>query len=234
MHRSRFGVLARTALAAAAMLLATAGTQAAADAAEDLLSGKPLLRVVTFEQAPVLDGLLDDPCWAAAEPAEPFWHFQTGAQSQHGTWAKMGIDETCIYVAFHCAEEEMERLEAVSLPPDSMSVHAHDHVEFFFMPDALAGPAYHFSVDVGGNRHDEVGSDGSWGCDWQAAVRLAEDHWTVEMHIPREAVGLTEPQMSLANFCRTRRLTPGESEGRMREDLPAPPPPPSVGAASCG
>jgi len=146
-----------------------------------------------------------------ARIATPFRHFQTGVQSKHDTWAKTGIDREHLYVAFHCAEAEMGKLTGGSLPPDSMSVYARDHVELFFMPDALKPTYYHFSVDVTGNRHDERGSDGSWGCDWQAAVGRGTDAWTVEMRIPRKAIGLEEPQMSLANFCRTRRIAPGET-----------------------
>ncbi len=205
----------RTVVTAAALVLTIAGTQfvlaAPDDEQQNLLAGKPLLHVATFEQAPELDGVLDDPAWQAAELATPFWHFQAGVQAAHHTWARMGIDEDHLYVAFRCAEAEMARLNAEKLPPDSLSVYANDHVEFFFMPDALGGPYYHFSVDVGGNRHDELGSDSSWDCDWQAAVHLGEDAWAIEMRILREAVGLDDPRMSLANFCRTRRLAPSET-----------------------
>ena len=207
--------LTRTVVTAAVLLLAISGTRSALGAPDDepqnLLAGKPLLHVATFEQAPDLDGVLDDPGWSTAEAGGPFWHFQAGGRAKYDTWAKMGIDEDYVYVAFRCAEAEMAKLKAEKLPPDSMSVYANDHVEFFFMPDALGGPFYHFSVDAGGNRHDELDSDGSWGCDWQAAVGLGEDAWAVEMRIPRKAVGLDDPQMSLANFCRTRRLAPGET-----------------------
>ena len=205
----------RTVVTAAVLLLAASGTQSVLAAPEgeqqSLLTEKPLLRVATFGQAPNLDGVLDDPAWSTARPATPFWHYQAGVQSEHDTWAKIGIDNDHLYVAFHCAEAEMAKLKAEKLPPDSLSVYANDHVEFFFMPDALGGPYYHFSADVGGNRHDELASDGSWGCEWDAAVRLGTDAWSVEMRIPRRAVGLSDPQMSLANFCRTRRLAPPET-----------------------
>ena len=205
----------RAVVTAAVLLLAVSGTQSVLAAPDDeqqsLLTAKPLLHVATFEQAPDLDGVLDDPGWSTAELATPFWHFQTGVQAKYDTWAKMGIDKDYMYVAFRCAEAEMAKLKAEKLPLDSMSVYAHDHVELFLMPDALGGAYYHFSVDVGGNRHDELASDGSWGCEWDAAVRLGADAWSVEMRIPRQAVGLSDPQMSLANFCRTRRLAPGET-----------------------
>ncbi len=200
---------------AAVLLLAASTTQSTLAAPDDgrqnLLAEKPLLHIRTFEQAPELNGALDDPCWSAAQPATPFWHYQTGEQAGHDTSAKMGIDADRVYVAFRCEEAEMASLKPEKLPPDSLSVFANDHVEFFFMPDALAGPFYHFAVDIGGNRYDEMGSDGSWGCDWQAAVQLGKDAWTVEMRIPRAAIGLDDPQMSLVNFCRTRRLAPVES-----------------------
>ncbi|MCE5218821.1 hypothetical protein LLH03_17545 [bacterium] len=201
--------------AVAALLLMLAGVQSSLAAAEqsdvNLLVDKPLLHVATFSQAPKLDGLLDDLCWSTAQQSGPFWHFQTGEASRNDTWAKMGIDRDYLYVAFRCAEAEMAKLKADKLPPDSMSLFANDHIEFFLMPDALGAIYYHFSVDVAGNRHDELGNGGDWTCDWQAAVNLAGDSWTVEMRLPRKAIGLTDPQMSLANFCRTRRLEPAET-----------------------
>ena len=96
----------RMVVTAAALLLAAAGMQlvlaAPDDEQQNLLAGKPLLDVATFEQAPELDGVLDDPCWQAAELATPFWHFQAGVQAAYDTWAKMGIDEDHLYVAFRC------------------------------------------------------------------------------------------------------------------------------------
>lgn len=203
------------ALGAVAVLLAASGGPLLAtpneDRHADLLADKPLLHVAAFGQAPTVDGAIEEQVWAEAEVATPFSHFQEGVPAKHPTWARMGFDAESVYVAFRCEETEMARLRADRLPADSMALFANDHVELFLMPDALGGPFYHFSVDVAGNRHDERESDGSWGCDWQAAVSLGEGAWTVEMRIPRAAVGLDDPRMSLANFCRTRRLAPGET-----------------------
>lgn len=179
--------------------------------AQELLGGKPILHVTTFEAAPTLDGALDDDAWWAPESAGPFWDFQTGEPARHDTRASMVLDEANLYVAFYCAEAEMEKLTVEPLPPDSMTVYARDHVELFLAPDALKPVYYHFSVDVAGNRHDEMPGNDSWRCDWEAAVYRWPDHWTVELRIPRKAVGLEKPGMSLANFCRTRRIEPGET-----------------------
>jgi len=178
---------------------------------QSLLTDRPLLHVARFQHAPQLDGGLNDSEWADAQVATPFWHFQTGAQSKHDTWAKIGLDEEDLYIAFRCAEAEMPKLTFGPLPPDSMSLFARDHVELFLMPDALKPTFYHFSVDVAGNRHEERGSDGSWGCDWEAAVHREAGAWSVEMRIPRAKIGLDTPRLSLVNFCRTRRLEPQET-----------------------
>lgn len=215
MHTPRLTMATHAKMAGVVLLCATVVPRpapAAPDATQqNLLAGKPLLRVVKFEKAPKLDGRLDDPAWAAAQKATPFWHFQTGVRSKHDTWAKIGVDTQNLYVAFHCTEAEMARLKVGPLPPDSMSLFTRDHVELFFMPNALEPTYYHFSADLAGNRHDERVSDGAWGCDWQAAAARGADAWTVEMRIPRDAVGLGDPKMSLVNFCRTRRIPPGET-----------------------
>lgn len=176
-----------------------------------LLGGAPLLHAMPFAAPPRLDGVLDDPCWATAESAGPFFHFQTGEPSAYATRALLGLDATCLYVAFECGEAEMAKLKPAALPPDSMGVYAVDHVELFFAPDALQDTFYHFSVDIAANRHDERGDDGAWGCDWQAAVKLGAAGWTLEARIPRAALGLRDPRLSLVNFCRTRRLEPAET-----------------------
>ena len=203
---------------ATALLLAFSAALAARPACgaqqlreQALLGHKPLLRVAELETAPRIDGRLDDPAWTAAQPARPFWHFQTGVRASHDTCARIGLDSENLYVAFRCAEPEMGKLSLGALPPDSMSVYARDHVEFFIVPDALKPGYYQFSVDASGNRHDSAGTDGSWQGQWAAAASRGTDAWTVEMRIPRTTIGLVAPQMSLANFCRTRRIAPAET-----------------------
>jgi hypothetical protein len=167
--RSR-GITAQATVAGLALALAVATVGAEEAPSRDLMGHKPMLHVTTFEVAPAVDGVLDDAAWAEAEPAGPFWDFQTGAPSTHDTTAWMGLHKANVYVAFRCAEAEMEKLTVEPLPPDSMTVYARDHVELFLAPDALKPAYYHFSVDVDGNRHDEMPGNDSWRCDWEAAV----------------------------------------------------------------
>ena len=171
----------------------------------------PLLRVPFLAQAPTLDGRLAEGEWQGAAGAEDFRHFQSGAPSACRTRAWIGIDATFVHVAFECAEAEMGKLPKGVLAHDSMTLFTRDHVELFLVPDALGATFYHLSLDTSGNRHDERGSDGSWNGGWERAVALGKGGWTAEIRIPRAEIGLTDPQMALANFCRTRRIAPGET-----------------------
>ena len=193
------------------MAMAAAMPAVVGQDAQDLLTNTPVLNVPTLKQPPKLDGLLDDVAWQQAAKASAFHHFSTGAPSQCDTQAKIGIDRDNLFVAFQCAEAQMGKLALGKLPHDSMELFARDHIELFVMPDVLEGTFYHLSVDVYGNRHDERGSDGTWNGDWQATVSRGAKGWSVELRVPRKSIGMRHTRMALANFCRTRRIAPGET-----------------------
>ena len=180
-------------------------------AAQPIGTETPLRNVGAFSRPPTLDGQLGDGEWGQADGGTAFRHFQSGEPSARATHAWVGIDAEFVYVAFECAEAEMDKLKPATLAPDSMTIFARDHVEVFLMPDALAPAFYHFSFDVSGNRYDARGSDATWNGEWQGAVHLGKTGWTVEMRISRASIGMDNPRMALANFCRTRRLVPGET-----------------------
>lgn len=171
----------------------------------------PLLSIPTLSRVPMLDGEVEAKEWAEAGVVSSFRHFQSGDAAAHGSIARIGIDAEAVYVAFECAEVEMSRLAAGRLASDSMALFSRDHVELFLMPDVLGPVFYHFSVDASGNRHDECGNDPSWNGDWQAAVWRGQTGWSVEMRIARSSIGMNDTRMALGNFCRTRRIEPGET-----------------------
>ncbi len=96
----------------------------------------PHVRIPRAPQAPVIDGTLDDPAWQTAAKFEGLYLFNTTAKvtAPATTWF-VTWDDTYLYFAFDCADED---IVAPDMPRDQ-PVFAHDCVEMFILPDLRLG-----------------------------------------------------------------------------------------------
>ena len=139
---------------------------------------------------PVIDGIINDEVWAAAEIATDFIQFRpemgVTLKESERTEVKLTYDDNAIYVAAYLyddPEKIMKQLTsrdnfgqsdffALILNPNN---DAQNDTEFFVFSsgvqaDAIASPS--------------IGEDFSWNAVWESAVKINEDGWSLEMKIP--------------------------------------------------
>ncbi len=171
------------------------------------------------EQAPTIDGVADDGAWESAPRGE--MRENMGAQEpQAPTNVAMVFDDDAIYVVFECSEPNMEALRVEQLGHDSSELFKTDNVELILDPSGDGTNYYQFAVNAGGStwdgfHPDAETSDADWSADWESAVEIGEDGWTVEMAVPLEAIGVetvAEGDSWRFNAHRTRRSTADRDE----------------------
>jgi photosystem II stability/assembly factor-like uncharacterized protein len=90
-------------------------------------------KLVKTSTPPLLDGHIDDECWELAVTSGQFMFGESGETVFPGTSAKFVFDDNNIYVAFECADPEMDRLAAEHNLHDS-EVYKDDHVFLSIAP----------------------------------------------------------------------------------------------------
>lgn len=149
---------------------------------------------VEVGQAPRIDGLLDDACWARAPTigelvmVEPW----LGRKPKEQTVVKLLHDRNNLYISVWCEQDPKtvratQRVRDARLDPD-------DRVEILFDPFQNRRTAYFFQVGAGGSLGDAiVSANGSrfnkpWDALWRARARTTDDGWIVEAAIPFRSI----------------------------------------------
>jgi len=177
---------------------------------ETPLHRTPSAHMVHFSAAPVIDGKLDDACWKHTPRLSAFRGHRMGAPAKVATEVRLGQDRQWLYVGFICHEPEMKELRRTDIAHDDLALFGTDHVEVFIHPHAAGTRYFQFAVNVDGATYESIGENASWDTElWTAKTARAEDRWTAEVRIPRQAIGVGG-RFFRANFCRQRRV--GEPE----------------------
>ncbi len=136
---------------------------------------------------PVVDGVLNETCWAEPQIATDFIDYKTEQAAGEQTLVRILYDDKNIYIGFECLEPEPERIVAVERKYDQ-EMDGEDRVEIRFDTFHDLRRAYVFAINTLGTRYDaRIGVfeyDDSWGCDWTAACTVADDRWYAEVAIP--------------------------------------------------
>jgi len=146
---------------------------------------------VRTDTPPVIDGKLDDPCWAKAGTTSIFFNERTYARSTEQTIVRVTYDMENLYIAFECLESDMSSLRARErrhdrrqiMNDDSVSVSLdtfHDHRGCYVFMTNPAGARFESRKGLGSWRSGEIG----WDCEWKVAASRDEDRWFAEMSIP--------------------------------------------------
>ncbi len=139
------------------------------------------------EEAPKIDGVLDDICWQRLPDTDDFRYEEGGAPVPEKTQAWICYDSRCIYVAFRCMDSQPDKIAAQQKKRGG-AIWSDDYVGCYIDPWHAHGPTYHFNVTPRGTQQQEFPGDGGskieWQGDWTAAARTDETGWTAEMAIP--------------------------------------------------
>ncbi|HYW69210.1 MAG TPA: carbohydrate binding family 9 domain-containing protein, partial [bacterium] len=149
------------------------------------------IRAVRAVDPPVLDGSLDDACWADAAPSGGF-HLRQGDGDlpTQETFVRVCYDDEHLYVGFECHEDDMENLSAAiahrdadALSEDDTAVLSldtyHDGRSSYVLLCTPLGTKKDFHTSECGRSYD-VG----WDAVWAVETDRLEDRWIAEFSIP--------------------------------------------------
>jgi len=144
---------------------------------------------VRLSKPPVIDGVLDDPCWKEAAQTSGFTDEMLGTPVKDDTTVWIGYDEKCIYVAFYAHDSnpaaivaretkrgaEFYNEDRVRLRVNPFnSKRAEDESELH-----LNALGTQMAIFAGGRATKQ-----EWEGEWQGAARIVADGWTAEMAVP--------------------------------------------------
>ena len=163
---------------------------------------RPRIACPLIDAPPAIDGRLDEQAWQRAGRTSPFAKLAIRDDGPQ-TRAYLARDATTLYVAFDCAEPQMDLVRA----PDSG-----DRVEIFIDVGRTRQSFYHLVVNAAGSLTDNRVEgkfervDAGWDSRAVAKISHGEDRWTAEIAIPLAALGAAPKPGDVwgLNLCRVR------------------------------
>ena len=151
----------------------------------------PTVAPPVTDTAPVIDGKLDEPCWAKAAKIEST-HLLGGAAGKTPTRTESLVlrDGKALYIGIKCAEPEMDKMRAKALRNDNGEVFADDAIELFISLKESAEPYFQFGVNSIGTTYEAKGAYTDWNCDWSVKTSKGQGEWHVEIAIPFSSLPL--------------------------------------------
>ncbi len=157
-----------------------------------------------------VDGIIDESVWNDLDWGTDFTVHQpnNGEKPQRQTKFKIIYDENYIYIAYHCLDEEPEKIEARMGRRDNFPG---DWVEINIDSYRDNATAFSFSISASGVKGDEFITDNgnnwdtSWNPIWYAATKIVDDGWTAEVKIPLSQLRFSQAEVQDWGFNITRR-----------------------------
>ena len=163
--------------------------------AQDISSYEPkTLTAVRIAEPIRMDGLLNEPVWKAAIPAEGFRQADPseGAPATENTEVRIAYDDDNLYIGVVCHESDPSTIVHNELKYDG-DVGNDDHFEFVIDTFNDNRNGFYFAINANGARLDGKISSASgnvgnvntdWNGIWDVATKIRENGWTAEFVIP--------------------------------------------------
>ena len=225
----------QAALGASAMALAVfvgapaASGRPAAPAARHALGGLPTTTLVRADVPPVIDGVLDDPAWAAAVKFEDWKTYKPdmGKDPSQRTVAYLTYDADNLYFAVRCFDTEPAKIKAAVSKRDGID--ADDIIGFILdtFDDQQFG--FTFMLNAHGIQEDGIMNvqgnvDTGFDMVWYSKGRIDEAGWTVEARVPLQSLRFPSKKVQTMRALFFRFFT------RTSEQATSPPINPSSGS----
>ena len=139
--------------------------------------------------APKIDGILEDECWKNAQIATDFIQNtpKEGGKAGQKTEVKIIYDNIAIYVAAMMYDSAPDSILRELGSRDVAELNA-EKFRFVIDPYLSLQDAYDFGVYSSGVQLDSRFSDPTYNTVWQSAVKIHNNGWSVEMKIPYAAI----------------------------------------------
>lgn len=168
----------------AVLLLGTSADSRAQDAFS--------IEATQIQNAPRVDGHLDDPVWSGIDPVENFvqrWP-EEGAEPTERTWVKVAYDRDNLYFAFQFSDANPELIRAKNMERGGRN-DRDDHA-YIGLDTFLDGRnAYLFEMNALGTQDDALIADEhmtidsySWDAVFESETVIDENGWSMEVRIP--------------------------------------------------
>ena len=149
------------------------------------------VEAIAVEEAPVIDGVLDDAIWAHAAEIGDFVQFEPefGEPSPFETVVLVGSTRDALYVGFRNLDPEPARIAAAVTSRDG-DLDRDDSVTVLLDTFRNGRTAYFFATNTLGVQTDGTVADNGrtveteWDGTWECASTRSADGWTVEFAIP--------------------------------------------------
>jgi endogenous inhibitor of DNA gyrase (YacG/DUF329 family) len=149
-----------------------------------------------FDEAPTVDGQLDDAVWAGAAVAEGFTLPLNTQAAPKACRALLGFTDAGIHIGVRFDEPDPANLK-IEFEDGSMSVWKDDCIEIWVRTTGRQSDFDQFIVNAAGARQ-RVNSRASGQSypepTFPAAAHIGADAWTLEALLPFAEIGLTDPQ----------------------------------------
>jgi len=147
-------------------------------------------RAVRIHEAPVIDGVLDEPMWAEIEPITDFVQRDPvdGGVPSERTEVRIAYDEDNLYFGFMMYDSEPEGIRAHVLQRGGM-IGLDDHIVIGLDTFKDRRNGYIFEMNSFGTQDDalftdEEIQDWNWEGVYHSEARITEEGWTLEVAIP--------------------------------------------------
>jgi uncharacterized protein DUF5916/cellulose/xylan binding protein with CBM9 domain len=173
------------------------------------------LRASRASIPPKVDGVLDDEIWSGPSLPLDTWvsyNPMRGERAEQPTKVWVAYDDRALYFAFHCQDNEPEKIRTTISRRDS--VWSDDWVAVSLDSSRAGQVAYHMFVNPSGIQMDGLNT-GSNGEDmapdwvWQSAGHVGADGYTVEIRLPLQSIRFRsgpDVRMGVSFFRRMSRL----------------------------
>lgn len=149
-------------------------------------------RAVRTEQAPRLDGVLDEACWAGAPPMTDFITNSPafGQPAAEKTEVRIVYTDEAVYVGAYLYTRDISKLRTDLGKRDAGGTVDQFHVGFDTYHDRQN--AFRFEISAAGVQRDlrmsANGVDLAWDAVWDSHVHVVADGWIAELRIPFSAL----------------------------------------------
>jgi len=161
-------------------------------------------KAVRAEQAPRLDGTLDDPLWQLAKPITNFRQKEPreGEPATEKTEVRILYTRHAVYFGIRCYDSEPSKIIATELRRD-VSQDLDDHFEILIDSNFNRRGGYVFEINPLGTQSDgliveeqegaqDTEFDTGWDGVWVSEAKIGENGWTATIEIPFTTLNFTK------------------------------------------
>jgi hypothetical protein len=156
------------------------------------------LAALKVDEAPVLDGELDDPAWQDAAVTEQFAE-GTGFSASRGHRLRLIYTDEALYLGARFDKAPGDVLRADHTERDDGYLWMDEGIEVFLDPNLDRANYFQFISNLNGvqsgyqyndvhRKKREYGKAREWNGVWSVATEEADDHWIAEIRIPWSTV----------------------------------------------